>query len=123
MRVLIVEDDADAREMLRAICAFEGHAVSTACDGRAALDCLEAGSPPDVIVLDLMMPVMDGWAFRRAQRANPQLHDIPVITVSAVPDALRSVPELHPYASFPKPVDVPALLAAIDSLQTDRAAG
>ena len=58
----MVEDEADTRETLSAALAGEGYAVVLAPDGRAALDYLRHSEPPDVIVLDLLLPVLDGWA-------------------------------------------------------------
>ncbi len=81
-RVMIVDDDPDIREALAQLLEIEGHDVSTAGDGRCALELLR-GRPPDVVVLDLMMPVMDGWEFREAQRKDPRLSAIPVIVISA----------------------------------------
>ncbi len=81
-RVLIVEDDVDIRETLAELLATAGYVTAQAGNGRDALD--EARrAPPDLIVLDLMMPVMDGWQFRSAQRRDPALAPIPVIVISA----------------------------------------
>jgi CheY-like chemotaxis protein len=81
-RVLIVEDDADIRETLAELLATAGYDTAQAANGREALDQARR-APPDLIVLDLMMPVMDGWQFRSAQRRDPALAPIPVIVVSA----------------------------------------
>jgi CheY-like chemotaxis protein len=81
--VLLVEDDLDVREAMADLLACEGLRVVVASDGREALDLLQAGLRPSVIVLDLTMPRMDGWDFRHAQMADPNLKDIPVIVVSA----------------------------------------
>jgi CheY-like chemotaxis protein len=62
---------------------LEGFDVHTAANGRQALDSLKAGDPASVILLDLMMPVMDGWQFRRAQSKDPALSHIPVVVVTA----------------------------------------
>src|SRR5512142_2938239 len=81
-RVLIVEDDVDIRETLGELLATAGYETAGAANG---LDGLAAArrAPPDLIVLDLMMPVMDGWEFRSAQRRDPALASIPVIVISA----------------------------------------
>ena len=81
--VLLVEDDLDVREAMADLLACEGLRVVVAGDGREALDLLQAGLRPSVIVLDLTMPRMDGWEFRQAQTADHDLKDIPVIVVSA----------------------------------------
>src|SRR5689334_24744520 len=68
--VLIVEDDEDLREMMAQLLTLEGFQTATVANGREALEYLHEASAPDVILLDLMMPVMDGWEFRRQQQAD-----------------------------------------------------
>ena len=80
--VLVVDDDETIREFVATLLDCEGYRVRTAADGREALDALEAWRP-DLIVLDMLMPVMDGAAFLRAQQADPRHRDIPVIMMSA----------------------------------------
>ena len=81
--VFVVEDDADTREMLCRFLELEGYHVESAVNGQQALERLHAGAHPSVILLDLMMPVMDGWQFRHAQAQDAALSTIPVIVVSA----------------------------------------
>jgi CheY-like chemotaxis protein len=81
-RVLIVEDDADIRETLGELLEEAGYETDEAANGREALDAARRARP-DLIVLDLMMPVMDGWQFRTAQKSDPALAEIPVIVISA----------------------------------------
>ena len=82
-RILIVEDDPDTREMLERFLQLEGFEVRTAANGQIALQALQADSALNVILLDLMMPVMNGWQFRQAQAMDPKLSRIPVVVVSA----------------------------------------
>ncbi len=81
--ILLVEDDYSIREAVHDILEAEGYDVVQAENGRDALQRLRAGAPPDLIVLDLRMPVMDGWEFRAAQKNDPALATIPVLAVSA----------------------------------------
>ena len=110
--VLIVEDDLDTREMLGRFLELEGFRVETAENGREALERLEAGPRACVILLDLMMPVMDGWQFRREQIRRAALAKIPVIVVSAAGRERFEHIEANAYLS--KPVDLEELLARID---------
>ncbi len=82
-RVLIVEDDPGIRETLAQVLEIEGYEVGAASDGRKALTAARR-EHPDVILLDLMMPVMDGWQFRAEQKLDPAIRDIPVVVVSAL---------------------------------------
>jgi CheY-like chemotaxis protein len=97
-----VEDDADLREMMEQLLHLEGFAPLTAPNGREALELLQAGAPVKAILLDLMMPVMDGWEFRQHQLLDPALAHIPVVVISAV-DGDR-VESLMPVAAFRKPL-------------------
>jgi CheY-like chemotaxis protein len=81
-RILVVEDNADVREVVAATLTLEHYDVDTAENGAAALERLRGGSLPCLILLDLHMPVMDGFAFRRAQQADAGLATIPVVVVS-----------------------------------------
>ncbi len=109
--MFIVEDDTDTREMLGRFLELEGYHVETAANGKQALERLEETRQVCVIVLDLMMPVMDGWQFRREQVRHEQHSRIPVIVVSAAgKDRLRQI-EANDY--LPKPVDLDALLACV----------
>ncbi len=110
--VLIVEDDVDTREMLGRFLELEGFNVETAANGRQALDRLEAGPAASIIVLDLMMPVMDGWQFRREQARRESLANIPVIVVSAA--GRDRMHQIDANAFVSKPVDLEELLARID---------
>jgi CheY-like chemotaxis protein len=106
--VFIVEDDRDTREMIGRFLEFEGYAVESATNGRQALEQLDEGKRVCVILLDLMMPVMDGWEFRRRQVSDSSLRKIPVIVVSAAGrDRLAQI-EANEYLS--KPVDLEDLL-------------
>jgi CheY-like chemotaxis protein len=83
--VLVVDDDPDIRESVQLALEGRGFTVVGKPNGREALDWLQAGNRPAVILLDLMMPVMDGWLFRTIQRTDPELSAIPVVVLSAAP--------------------------------------
>src|SRR6185436_10835680 len=87
--ILVIEDDADVRDALVFGLEHEGYDVIAATNGRRGLQLLRHGVVPHAIILDLMMPVMDGWEFRRHQLANPVFASIPVIVLSADPAASR----------------------------------
>jgi CheY-like chemotaxis protein len=110
--VLVVEDHADLREMLAVLLETEGFAVQTAGNGREALECLDAARP-DVILLDLMMPVMTGDEFRARQLADPRYRDVPVICMTAAHDGRDRAERLHADAYFQKPVDFDRLLHVV----------
>ena len=81
-RVLVVEDDDDIRSLLAELLEEEGYEVVSAADGRQGLDRAHE-RPPDLILLDLMMPVMNGWEFREEQKRDPAIAGVPVVVVSA----------------------------------------
>jgi len=109
--VLIVEDDAELREMMAQLLALEGFEARTAGNGREALDYLQDGDTPDVILLDLMMPVMDGWEFRRHQESDPRVAQVPVIVLSAL-DPGRAA-NVSAAAFLKKPLDFDRLLQLV----------
>jgi CheY-like chemotaxis protein len=109
--VFVVEDDVDTRDMLGRFLELEGFQVEVAANGRQALERLAAGMQPCVILLDLMMPVMDGWQFRREQVRAPELAEIPVIVVSAA--GRDRIAEIEADAYLTKPVDLEQLLERV----------
>jgi CheY-like chemotaxis protein len=109
--VLIVEDDLDTREMLGRFLELEGFNVETAENGKRALERLGSGVGACVILLDLMMPVMDGWQFRQEQIRNSALADIPVIVVSAA--GRERLEKIQADAYLSKPVDLDELLGCV----------
>lgn len=114
--VLVVEDEPDIRDLMVAVLESEGYAVRAAAHGAEALAQLQAGSPPCVILLDLMMPVMDGWTFCREKEKFPELAAIPVVVVSAVSKHDPRNPCAGAVAHLAKPIEIGALLAAIERL-------
>ena len=115
--VLVVDDDPDIREAMTAILEGEGYTVSEARDGAEALALLRGGNAPCLILLDLMMPVMDGWSFRAAQLADPALAEIPVVILSAAADVHRQAEALHVDGFLAKPLNVPKPLDTIDTVE------
>jgi CheY-like chemotaxis protein len=111
--VLIVDDHADIRETLAEILTDEGYAVATATNGLDALEYLGGNRAPHLIILDLMMPVMDGREFRERQCAEPALSAIPVIVVSGADITEQQSGSLDAAAYFIKPVDLDTLLDTI----------
>jgi CheY-like chemotaxis protein len=106
--VLIVEDDRDLREMMAQLLTLEGYETATVSNGREALDYLHHTRTPNVILLDLMMPVMDGWEFHRQLEADPAIAPVPVIVLSAL-DQVRAS-NIHAAAYLKKPLDFERLL-------------
>lgn len=82
-RILIVEDDNDIRENLKDFLEIEGHSVLTATNGKEGLEALEKSPKPDLILLDLMMPIMNGFEFAEHLKANKLFHEVPIIIMSA----------------------------------------
>ncbi|HVO21834.1 MAG TPA: response regulator [Anaeromyxobacter sp.] len=116
-RILLVEDDSALRETLADVLTDLGYQVACACNGQEALDQLGRGLPPDLIVLDLVMPVMDGWAFREAQRRAPSLAAIPMLVLSAsCPSDNPRVKSLGAQAVLPKPVGLERLVDALERI-------
>ena len=102
------------RTALQGILEDEGYAVTTAENGRQALERLRSTTAPDLIVLDLRMPVMDGWEFRAAQKSDPALARIPVLAVSA--DGSAKAAAIDAEAYLRKPLSTDALLNAISRI-------
>ena len=114
-RILVVDDDPSIQGFLAEALADEGYEVRTAANGREALAILREWRP-DLILLDLMMPEMDGWAFRGEQRVMPGVSDVPVIVLSAARDLNAKTRDLDPAEVFSKPFDLEALLGTISRL-------
>jgi two-component system, chemotaxis family, chemotaxis protein CheY len=112
-KILVVEDDMDLGEVVCEILTISGYRASHAVDGIAALQMLRAGELPDLILLDLMMPRMDGWEFRETLLRNKKLKDIPVIVFSAVTEIAKPIKADH---FLRKPVAPEVLLSAIQPL-------
>jgi CheY-like chemotaxis protein len=111
--VLIVEDDAAIREALSLILAGEGFVVLGAANGQEALGLLRSGPHPNLILLDLMMPIMDGWQFRREQTQDAALSAIPVVVLSADGNGQQKAAALRAAGYLQKPVEVETLLETI----------
>lgn len=84
-KILVIEDTADVRELLRQLFEMAGYEVLQAANGAEALNLLENGTAgtPGLILLDLMMPTMNGWEFRRRQKRDARISGIPVVLISA----------------------------------------
>jgi CheY-like chemotaxis protein len=109
--VLIVEDDGDLRELMAETLAIEGVRIATATNGREALAYLRTGEAPSLILLDLMMPVMDGWQFQREKLLDPRLAHVPVVVLSAVDEWLAAAP--MPQLFLKKPLDFDRLVEIV----------
>ena len=107
-RVLVVDDDLDLLDTLAEAFRFGGHEVSVAANGRDALHVLRS-TEIDVIVLDMMMPVMDGTQFRATQVSDPAIAHIPVVVVSAA----TPIPRIDAAEVLPKPLDLDVLLSVV----------
>lgn len=112
--VLVIEDEPDLREVMVEILESEGYTVSAASHGAEGLAQLQNGSKPCVILLDLMMPVMDGWTFCREREKDPTLAAIPLLVVSAVRRQDPRNAQLRAVDHLAKPLDVRKLLAAVE---------
>jgi len=111
--LLVVEDDHDVREALTELLREAGYAVAWAPDGDEALRALSAGLRPAAILLDLMMPVMDGFEFRARQRSDPALAAIPVILMTADRTVDAEARALEVAARVTKPARVDDLLDVV----------
>jgi CheY-like chemotaxis protein len=119
-RILLVDDEVAIRECLQGLLQDEGYQVVTAANGRQALAQL-AVDPPDVVLSDVMMPVLDGWGLWQAMQAEPAYHAIPVVLMSAA----RPSPERlagGAVAFLPKPVAFETLLQTVAAVLAPRAA-
>jgi DNA-binding response OmpR family regulator len=113
-RVLIAEDDVELRAMLATVLELQGKQVILAADGAEAF-ALACQHRPGVILLDLMMPRMSGEEFRGAQLSTPEIKDIPVVVISARHDVAAVAGRMRAAAYFAKPVDIDALVNAMNA--------
>lgn len=112
--ILVVDDDADIRCTLADVLGDAGYAVQAAANGREALELIKARSPvPALILLDLMMPELDGWGFMAALHEIPQLSAIPVVIFSAHGNASSAASSLDVAGFVKKPIRLDELLAAV----------
>jgi CheY-like chemotaxis protein len=109
--VLIVEDDDDLREMMAQLLSLEGYQAAAVTNGQEALEYLRQGTAPDLILLDMMMPVMDGWEFRRRQKSDPSMAEVPVIVLSALDQG--RITDISAEAILKKPLDFDRLLELV----------
>jgi two-component system, chemotaxis family, chemotaxis protein CheY len=113
MSILIVEDEHDIRAVLTEILEDEGYAVASVPNGLEALAFLRQHRP-QLILLDLGMPVMTGWEFRERQRGDPTLANIPVIIMSATPHLNQTAVALQADNCLDKPIELNALLDLVE---------
>ena len=114
--VLVIEDDPDTQDAICGLLEYSGYRAMGVSNGREALDFLKTHSAPNVIVLDLMMPVMNGWEFRDLQRADEDLARIPVVVISASGTPQNVVFGTGAVDYVPKPFDPDRLVAAIERI-------
>src|SRR5689334_5342807 len=112
-RILVVDDDDELREAVALFLETEGYAVVEARDGAEALEQLRSAGRFCLILLDLFMPRMDGWAFRDAQRRDPDFSSIPVIVVSADTGVRETAADLGAVGALVKPISFEGLLSHV----------
>jgi CheY-like chemotaxis protein len=118
--VLVVDDDPDILDAICDILEAEGYRVSRARHGQEALEQVDS-ERPDVILLDLMMPVMDGVAFSRALRQRPLVSDVPIVVISADGNPQRAA-AVGAAGYLAKPFDIDALLAHVAGITREAGA-
>ncbi len=109
--VLLVEDNDDIREMMALALQLAGARVMCAANGREALAVLKGRPVPNLILLDLMMPVMNGWELSAALQRDETLAKVPIIVISAMGEA--GAAGLHPAEFMSKPVDIDHLIDVV----------
>ena len=114
-RILVIEDHELARRALATLLSTMGYEVVEAANGREALATLATEARPDVILLDLVMPIMDGWEFMKRQRRDWRLCTIPTIVISGVPSHDPRCLEMPIVRLLPKPYTLEQLMAAIEA--------
>ena len=112
MRILVVDDDDSIREFVGMALEDEGHQVVTAAQGAQAL-VVAAESPPDLILLDIRMPVMDGWEFARLYRQQPGPH-APIVVLSATGNPAATMQQIGAMSFLAKPFELKQLLALVE---------
>jgi CheY-like chemotaxis protein len=112
-RILVVEDDDDIRDTLRELLSAEGYEVDEAKDGTDAFRRLEGGQPVTLILLDMMMPGMDGEAFLTALKRRPELADVRVVVISGSAKARDRAHELSAEDCLVKPFELETLLGMV----------
>jgi CheY-like chemotaxis protein len=114
VRVLVVEDDTDIRETVAELLIEEGYQVQTAISGRDALEHLTTTAAlPDVVLLDLMMPIMDGWTFYDHLQKDSRWSGLPIVVISADANVHEKAARLKPVACLRKPVGIDELLGVV----------
>ncbi len=117
-QILIVEDDNELRALLSIVLREEGFEVQTCQDGQAAMDRLaeakQAGDYPSMVILDLNMPVVNGWDVAKWLNADPQLDEIPVIVTSATREQGEKAQALHADAYLVKPFTTDEILGVVE---------
>ena len=114
VRVLVVDDDAAIRQFIQIALEGSGYEVATAEDGQEALAAVRA-APPRVILLDMRMPIMDGWAFTRAYRETPP-PNAPIVVLTAARDAGEYASDVNADAFLAKPFNLRELLGLVGRL-------
>jgi len=112
--VLVVDDDAEIRQALAELLEDEDYGVRLAANGKEALELVSSGLRPDVILLDVMMPVMDGWHFLSARLKYPELVEVPIIIISAGQEAEREAHKVGVFEVAKKPLHVDDLIRRIE---------
>ncbi len=116
--ILLVDDDRESCEALAEFLSLQGHAVKSAGNGSEALQLLaDSHTRPAVILLDLEMPVLDGWGFLAERGKDPLLADIPVVIVSGYHDVARKAKDAGAAAVMRKPVEPQTLLHVIEHFE------
>lgn len=119
-RILVVEDDDDTREAIRDVLEAEGYHVTGLSNGRDALAWLEGASEPDVIILDLMMPTLNGWQFLNEQRQRDTIAKVPVLVLTADGRVSRQPASVDAAALLLKPVNLDDLLETVQRIVDGR---
>ncbi len=113
-KILLVEDDDDVREALAAFLEGAGYSIVEAANGEQALHKLRGSTAFCLILLDLMMPVMNGWDFRSQQLQDPDLAAIPVVVITADSSVATKPPDMGAVDYMVKPVDLDRLLEHVE---------
>lgn len=112
-QILVVEDDTSIRELLVELLESEGYVVASAVNGLEGIKYLQSQQIPDLILIDLMMPVMDGYSFRSEQLKNNKWASIPTVVMSAEANAKEKMKNFNITAFLSKPVELDTILKTV----------